>query len=292
MAYNQFNNCGSSTDITGVLCTPNIAAPVKPFLTKKDFEYSTEEDANTLATVTTEVADLNVFPLPKIEEFSDNSEEDTKYTSPINSVQTTIKKGKTIHNYMFKFDPSLNSRLQSFDGTTMRYYYSDNNDNIIGTSPDGVVFKGFEVLVNVDKWKDSDGSTPAFISVTITIISNLEREKNVAVFEADYDVQSVNGVNPATLTEKGVSTATTVVVNVISSDNGVPISGLVVANFIFLQDSDGTEETISTAVESLTVPGEYTLSATAFETGTVNLRDTVTIGSELYKGTAIAITIA
>ena len=41
-------------------------------------------------------------------------------------------------------------------------------------------------------------------------------------------------------------------------------SGLEVGDFIFLQDSDGLEETINTATESTTIPGRYTLAATAF----------------------------
>jgi len=292
MAYNSFNKCDGATANTGVACTPDLAAPVKPFLTTEGFEYATQTDADTLATVMAGIVAQTVFPLPIIQEMSDNSEEDTKYTSPINSLQRTVRKGKTIHQYAFVYNPALNNRLQALDGSTMRYYYIDNNNNQIGTSPDDVVFKGFECYVNVDKWKDSDGSNPAFTYVTITFVSNVEREEQAAVFEATYNPKSINGVLPATLSEVGTSNATTVTVNVISKDTGVGISGLVVGDFIFLQDSDGLEETITTAVEDAGIAGKYVLSGAAFETGTVNLRDVVTIGTQTYEGTALAITIA
>ena len=291
MAINQFNNCGDGAAITGIACNPDIGAPVKPFLTKTDFSYATVTAANTLATVVTGITDENVFPLPMVEEFANNSEADTKYTSPINSVQRTVRRGKTVHEYKFIFNPSLHRRLQSFDGTTMRFYYGDTNDNLIFTSPDDTVVKGFEVYVNVDKWMDSDGSTPAFTPVTLTFTNNDEREAEVAVIEASYNVKALNGVQPATVTVVGTPTATATTVLITSTDTGVGISGLLPADFIFLQDSDGAEETISSAPESSTIPGQYALAGAAFETGTVNVRNVVTIGTAYYKGTAAPVTI-
>lgn len=289
MAYNSFNKCGAANANTGVACTPDIGAPLKPFLTKEDFEYSTMTDANTLATVNAAIVAQNVFPLPQIDEFSDNSEEDTKYTSPINSVQRTTKKGKTIHQYSFVFNPSLNNRLQALDGSTMRYYYVDTNEHQIGTSPDEVVFKGFKVYVNVDKWKDSTGDNPAFTMLTLTFINNNERDGEVATFEATYDPLDINGVLPAVVTAAGAASATSVPITVTDKDTGIVITGLTDADFIFIQDSDGAEETITSAPESPS--GTYTLAGAAFETGTVGLRNVVTVTGQFYESNQLAVTI-
>lgn len=289
MAYNSFNKCGAANANTGVACTPDIGAPLKPFLTKEDFEYSTQTDADTLATVNAAIVAQNVFPLPEIDEFGDNSEEDTKYTSPINSVQRTTKKGKTVHQYSFVLNPSLNNRIQALDGTTMRYYYIDTNGHQIGTSPDEVKFKGFKVYVNVDKWKDSTGDNPAFAMITLTFINNIERDGELAVFEATYDPLDINGVLPAVVTSAGAAGATSIPITVTDKDTGLVITGLETANFIFLQDSDGAEETITSSPESPS--GTYTLAGVAFETGKVGLRDVVTVAGKFYESNQLAVTI-
>ena len=64
-------------------------------------------------------------------------------------------------------------------------------------------------------------------------------------------------------------------------------------------EADGiTEETITTVTESTTIPGQYTLAATAFTTlGYLNIYDqtltntVLTLGTYYYQGTAILITI-
>lgn len=299
MSYNEFNNCGQNTAVTGVSCDADIAAPARPFVTKSSFQYDTFDKANSEADQIAAITAENVFPFPLIEEFADNSEEDTSYTSPINSIKRLVRYGKTVHQYSFVFNPSLHRRLQSFNNNTMRYYYADLKNNIIGTSPDDVVFKGFECLISVKKWVDSTGDNLAFSIVEFTMLSNAERELQVAAFPASFDAKGLEGVIPSKLTIPSTSlpTATTIVVNV-GDDNGNPITGLTDNEFRFLQADGITEEVISGVVESATIPGQYTISATAFVTlGTLNLydqtetQDVITVGTLYYKGTAITITI-
>jgi len=257
--YNAFENCETPTATTGVKCIPDIGAPTKPFLTTLDFEIATLADAGLAATHNAGIAAQTVFPLPQIDELSDNSEDDERYTPTITKLQRKISSGKTIHQYMFPFDPSLHSRLQAFDGATMRYYYADTNNNLTGTSPDGVIFKGFEVRIDLGKWTVSDGGgTPSHTPITITYISNIEREENISITPVDFNIKGLDGIMPVNLTVVGTPTATELIVDVKCGNTAV--TGLtLVTEFLYLQADGVTEETITGVAESASIAGRYTL---------------------------------
>ncbi|WBC28465.1 hypothetical protein RPMD05_79 [Rhodobacteraceae phage LS06-2018-MD05] len=297
--FNQFPNCGNNTNVTGVSCDADIGAPSKPFVTKIDFEYATYASATTEADHITAIKAENEFPFPFIKEFDNNSEEDTKYTSPIDSVQITTRRGKTVHQFKFVFNPDLNNRLQAFNNAIMRYYYVDVNNNFVGTSDDGTVFKGFKSLISVKQWMDSDGSNPAFTVVEFSMLDSYEREEQVAAFPATFNAKGLDGAIPATLTVSTTTlpTATDIVVSV-ADYNGNAITGLTDNEFRYMEADGITEEVISGVVESTETSGEYTISASAFTTlGNINLYDqtnsvdVITVGSFYYKGTAATVTI-
>lgn len=296
---NQFPNCGENVAVTGVSCDANILTPAKPFVTKLDFEYATYAAATDEDTHKSGITAENVFPFPEIEEFADNSEEDTSNTSTISGVKRLVRRGKTVHQYSYVFNPDLNNRLQTFNNRTMRYYYADVANNMIATSPDGTVVKGFEVLISVKKWMSSTGDNLSYSIVEFTYLNNDERELNVAAFPATFNLRALEGAIPATLTISSTTppTATDIVVTV-TDDNGNPITGLD-ENYVRYIEADGvTEEVIATFVATST-PGEYTASATAFTTGgTLNLYDqtnsvnVITLGTMFYKGNGTLVTIA
>lgn len=292
--YNAFDNCGTPTAATGVKCIPDIGAPAKPFLTTADFEIDTLANAQLMATHTAGIAAQTVFPLPLIDELSDNSEDDERYTAPITKLQRKISKGKTIHQYMFPFDPSLHSRLQAFDGATMRYYYADMNNNLTGTSPDGVIFKGFEVTVDLGKWTVSDGGgTPSHTPIIITYVNNDERESDIAIVPVEFNIKGLNGVLPANLSVVSAS-GTSIVVDVAVGNSA--LTGLTeTTQFLYLQADGETQEAVTVVAESASIPGRYTLTGAAFVTGgTLNLGTPsdpiVTLGTAYYKGTAETVT--
>lgn len=297
-AVNAFDCGGNKTAATGVKCIPDIGAPAKAFLTVLDLEYATVDEANDIEKQNENVAALKAFPLPLIDEYSDNSEEDSRYTSPITKLQRKTSLGKTIHQYMLPFDPVLHANLQAFDGSNMRYYYADVNNNMTGTQPSGTTkWKGFEVRVDLGKWTTpADGDSVAHTPITITYVSNLEREKDIAIFPTDMNIKGVDGVFAANLEVVGTPTATEIVVNV--KCGNTPITGLTLPTEFFFLEADGiTEEVISGVAESATIPGQYTLTATAFTTlGTLTLgtasNPVVTIGTAYYMSDAITITIA
>jgi hypothetical protein len=296
MAYNQFS-CDASGAVTGWSnnCSVRIGALAKPFITEYDFEFATETAAKDPTQWASDIIAGNIYPLPLIEEMDNNSEGATLFTSSITGVQKVVKKGKTSETVRIEFDPCLHKRLQSFDGKKARLIWVDTNNNVIGTSADGVKFKGLAVeSFDLQNWTSSDGSNLSFTPFSYTYESNQERENEITTFEADFAIKSLNGVQPATLTEVS-STATDIVVTVAGSCDGVAITKLTTDDFIFVE-ADGTEEVISGVVEDTLTPGKYTVSATAFVTGALHLYNqtdnvyVITVGSDYYKG-SVAITI-
>lgn len=295
MAYNQFT-CDATGAITGWSnnCDTDISATAKLFITDYDFQFDTEADAKSSTAWANAIIAKQIYPLPEVAETDDNSEDDVYWTSGVTSNQRKVRQGKSIQKHRIIFDPCLHKRLQYFNGRSVRIIQVDNNNNVIGTSSDGTIFQGLAVSTfNVDKWMASTGDTPAFTPIHIAYESTDEREKYIAVYKPEFNIKALNGVIPATLSVVGTPTSTELVVDVVGACDAVGVSGLLVANFIFLQADGTTEVTISTATESSTIPGRYTLAATAFTTlGTINLDGVVTVGNEYYQGTAVTVTIS
>jgi hypothetical protein len=271
-----------------------IGAAEKIFLTDEAFEFDTISSAQTLADWVSAITAKTLFPLPLVEEFSNESEEDTYYTSPITSLRTFVREGKHGFKYMIKFNPALHARLRAgINGKTMRLIQVDAVNNVIGTK-DVLKFKGWSSgTLRVEKWKPSDGSNLSFTIITFMSESAFETNENIATFKVDWNIKGLNGVQQAAIEVVGTPTATEIIVDVLNNEDGSAIEGLTLpAEFELLKASDSSAQTISSVTESTTIPGRYTLAGTALVTGTINLADVVTVGSEYYEGIAATVTIA
>jgi len=291
--YNQ-PTCTSNDVITGWAenCNFDISAPSKLFFQDIDDSFASESDAKDSAVWGTKIASKFILPTPYVQEFDDNSEEDTYYTSPINAIDKFIREGKTKFKFRLLYDPCLYKRLRGLNGSNQRLIIVDNNNNVIGTSADGVAFKGvLSGTLRVEKWIHSDGSNPSFIPIMFTVESGIERNDEVAIFEANFNIKGLNGVQPASLTIVGTPSGTEIVVDVAQACDGTAITGITETTDFKVLKADGTTEEAVTVVAETGTTGRYTLTGVAFETGgTANLDDVITLGSAYYQGTAVAIT--
>jgi hypothetical protein len=300
MAYNQLANCSTADVITGVSpnCDVQIGSIEKVIFAKETQEFATQTLAETEPSWGTAIAAKTLFPLPLIEEFEDNSEDDVYYTSPITSLETFIREGKANFTFKYKFDPCLHKRLRGFNGQRLRMYMIDASNNILGTSPDNTVFKGFvSGTLRVQKWTPSTGDSLSFTVVKFVIESGVEYNDQIAAISVDWNVKGLNGVQPASLAVVGTPTATTIIVDVAEACSGVPIEGITeLTDFTVLEADLTTREDVTVIAESATIPGRYTLTGVAFESlGTVNLINgsaVVTLVDQYYQGTAVTITFA
>ena len=301
MAYNQ-PTCEETTTITGWSpnCSTGLGVVQRIVFTDSDFEFETEAKADDETQWGEDIVDKNIYPLPDILEIDDNSEAAGTYTSDINGRIIIVKAAKASYLYRFEYEPGLHARLRTFNGKSVRVIEIDTNNNVIGTTPDGVIFKGLDAYIYVGEKVAATSSTPAFTPVTVSYLSTTERDDKPAVFNVDWNILGLNGVQPVTLTVVGTPIATEIVVDVAGTDDGVAISGIG-TNFRLIA-ADGTSEiTISTSPESTTIPGRYTLTGTAFTTlSNLNIYDqtdgeekeVLAIGNYYYQGTDALITFA
>lgn len=292
---NQFTS--SSTDvITGKSenCEVLIGVPTRAFLTTDDFEFATITAAKTESEWVDGITEESILPIPDILEYTDNSEDDTYWVSPVNSVAKFIREGKTDNRIMCLFEPGLYRRLRGLNGKKMRLFYADGAGNVMGTSPDNTVIKGVSLgTLRVEKWIHSTGDNPTFIPIRFVMDSGIERNDQVAMFNVTWNINSLNGIQPLSLTVVGTPSSTSVVVDIEGTDDGVALEGLTLpAQFSFIKASDGSSQTISTVTESTTVPGRYTLAGTGLVTGSLNIKDVITLAGAYYKGTAVTVTIS
>lgn len=293
--YNQFF-CSTNDLVSGSdpNCDVQIGAPEKLIFTPLDFSFATIALAQDIANWNTAIAAEEVFPLPLVEEYTNDSEDDTYYTSNVTSLQAFVREGKQAMTYMIKFNPSLHARLRSgMNGKAMRLITVDATNKVVGTSPDGVIFQGWKSgTLRVEKWRPSDGSNLSFTVIKFVAESTEETDDNVSVFQGDAGLKALNGIIPASLSVVGTPTATEIVVGIATADGGTPIEGITEETDFLVYKADGvTTEAVTGVAESATIPAQYTLTGAAFETlGTVNLNGVVSLANENYSGTAVVVT--
>jgi len=294
MAYNVFTKPNLEV-LTGVSVNSDvqIGAPEKMFFTPENFQFTNKAAAILQATWTAGIVSQDILPMPFVEEYTDNSEKTTYYVSPITKIATKVREGKFDITFKIKFDPALYIRLRALNETQMRMLWVDGSNHVVGTSPDGTVVKGIlSGTIEVEQWETSTGDNLSFIPVRFVSESSTERNDQVAIFDVAWNIKGLNGVQPVTIVTSGPS-ASALTVDITITDDAVPLEGLtLVTQFTALKASDGSALTITGVTPSTTIPGRYALAITSNVTGTINLAGVVALGSQYYKGTATAYTVA
>lgn len=295
--YNQFP-CSTAELLSGVSknCEIQVGVARKLFFTDETFQFATQSAAqDSSAALVAGIVARTVYPLPYVEEFSNDSEDDTYFTG-LSSVEYFVKEGKHSFTYKIKFEPGLHARLRTgLNGKVKRLLWTDSEKNLVGTSPDDTVMQGWlSGTIRVQKWEPSDGSNIAFTTIKFVAESTVETNDELAIVPITWNINGIEGVQPLQMTQVSGS-ATEYVVDIAGLDDGVAVEGITSeSDFIYLKADGTTEEALTGVAESATVPGRYTFSAAAFTTGgTFGSRNVLTLGnSYYYLQTPIATTIS
>jgi len=265
MDYNQFS-CETDRKPTGAgACVSDLSVIAKIFLAKEGFSFATITDAQTESKWDDAIKAGDLIPFPLV--FStENSDEDTVYDTGSAGKQHKIREGKSVNTYNHITTLCVHKNLRSYDGFKGGYFAVDENENILGTSSDGVKFEPITIdTLSVNKMSASDGSNARYTPVHIIDSNPAEFNDRGASFKVSWNIKRKEGLKPVSLGIVSAS-ATEIIVNALVSCDGTPVSGLDVADFIL-----ETGQTISGAVESATILGQYTLSGTGLVSGTLNL---------------------
>ncbi len=165
-----------------------------------------------------------------------------------------------------------------------RVFLIDKKNQLFGTKGVDGKFKGFKLqLLNPENLMIGvDGSVATKSPIQIALDDTGEINENGYTVKAGSVISSLVPLADVTLTLVGSVSATTIVVDVKASCDGTPITGLVVADFA-LTETDGDPQTITSAVESTTVEGRYTLTGTAFVDGFLNLDPPAILSIDAYE---------
>lgn len=178
-------------------------------------------------------------------------------------------------NYRFRFGIAqslcLHTKMFTHRSKSGRVFLIDSENQLIGTSDSEGNLLGFNVqLLHTEKLQLADGTIATKSPVYLALRDNKELDASGSIISAPF----YNTVNKLTDVKITVISATdaSVVVSVTIECDGTPVEGLVLADFVIL-DEDGNAQTLTTVTE--TDEGIYNLakSGGGLVNGTVSLDD-------------------
>lgn len=229
------------------------------------------------ATWTAGIKAGSVMPLVGLDDYEDQSSEDTIYESALGR-RKLLKRGKT--RYMFQFDVPLavhRTLMTDFNNADLRMFIVRNGRLCFYN--DGGTGKGFSTsMLNIGRMREvpSDGSTPGFTPIYIDLGDYREWDMYGEFLEPSWNVNGLEPLIDVNLEIVGSPTTSEIKVRVYAADGydadgavkKVAIKGIVEADW----SSTAGAWTASSGYTD-NADGTYTFaSAAAFETGTINLK--------------------
>lgn len=301
MAYNTLA-CGSNQSNTGdKQCVENFQIIEKFVITSDSFEFATQAAAETLANWTTGInaaAGSRIYPFPQILEQEDISEE-TQYQTFTTGKQKKIREGKRGYRFLVQVPLCVHQALRTFNGGNWRIILIDSNGRVIGTSPNGAKFKGFKVVTfEVEKMKipagDATVSTPIMVMLQDTTeFDDFGASFRPADLTVSWNALDLDGLQDVILTESVTDAcdASGGTIDVSTTCDGVPVTGLVTGDWVLVDDAAGAE-TVTGCTDN--ADGTYTLTWTVAADGYIlTLKQPVSMTTKGYDvSNTITFTIA
>ena len=233
-------------------------------LTSDDFTIATETLAKTLAPWTAGIQTRDVFPLPRVWSATEQSEKDAYETSPLGQKKLG-KEGTYGAEYLLDAPLGMQIALRSFNGADLRVMYVDINGNILGMSLDGTIMKGFKVGMFHCEGMTNPITKEETKKVIVNVWEDTPSDRDdygVVVTPTAFNPLELEGLKDVDLTVVGTPTASSIVVDAKTSLGQVGLSGLVVADFN-VTTALGVTHALTSATESATIAGRYTLASSA-----------------------------
>jgi|SRR5688572_3155823 len=229
-----------------------------------------------------------IYYWPPFASFENISEEAVYQDSPLR--YRRVRDG----NYRFRFGISenlcLHKAMYTHRRTNGRWFPTFQSGYLMGTSLSNGDMAGFSIaMLNTEKLKFNDGSVASESPIVVALANNIELDKNGAMFDASTFISELYRIVDVNVTVVTITDAGDIDVLVATDCDETGVSGLLVADFTYL-NAAGVAVTISTAVESSTVPGQYKLTQASdlFVDGTVNIRSAALLTVKAYESTGAA----
>lgn len=272
-------------------------------LTTYDFQLDTKILAGDIDNWNNGIIAKTIFPIKDVKEIEDMSGDDARWESAGQDVKELFE-GK--RRFKISLDLTLDQHkiLRTYAGKNLRCFWYDVNNNILGTSPDGTIVRGFAVnFIDVNKLGMPTADTPMLSKLEIQLENASELDDagitimpTLGIVANRWYPYNLGTMTRVTITQVGSISSNSFVVDVAyqslsdTDADGNPITdaaitGLVTANFYC---TDGSVEVTPTeVVESTTIPGRYTVSFTVFTAGTSQIVPSVT---QMYESDTLTLT--
>ncbi len=251
--------------------------------TTSDFSFDDAEDAAVKANWVAGIKAGQVFPMPNLNTYEDNSLEPT-YNESDTQRRTFTRSGEYRFTYSWNVPFDVHKKLQSFRNAALRAFLIDEDSNLMGTVESGKI-KGLSIaMINPLKMSfvDASAGTPSLSKVEVDY--NDEREWNVygSFIPMSWSPLALEPLTDVTLEVVGTPTSSSVVVRVYSS-SGLASDGTIskVAVVGILQSDFAVSLTGAATSMTDNNDGTYTFaSSAAFATGTIDLVPPASMVSE------------
>lgn len=242
---------------------------------------TTSDFADTIANITDQdtwdagIKAKTVFPLEGLDDYEDQSQEDTLYDSPLRNRKLT-KRGQRRYMFLYDMPFSVHRTLMThYNNADLRVWIL--RDGKLYFYNDGGTAKGFSTsMINIGRLQEvpSDGSTPSRTPVYIDLENYRELDMYGEFVEPSWNVYDLQPLVDVTLEEVDsgslASSATLLAVMVYSQDGydsdgaakKVGIKGIVQDDFTYTASGGGSVSTFTDNGD-----GTYTFAGTGFADG-------------------------
>lgn len=290
MAYNALNAQANPSNV-GQRIAPkeDLGRTLKLVLTPKDFQFATQTDAETESNWQDAIEQVGdrIFVLPFIYENEDNTEEAVRQDFTGGDT-LEVRPGRYASRDHMHLSVADMKKMASFNNKEWRVFKIDSNGNILGTSPDDTVFKGFELTeFNVEKMNQTAGDVKRMVPVYYKEREPSEwTDQPVALqprelSSSPWDPRDLDGLIDVELT---VNTATATNINVTAT---AYLKGELLVGFDQVSDWIlETGQTITGVTDNN--DGTYDLAGVGLVSGTLNLAPSADLSQDGYESIGTA----
>lgn len=276
MALNFINNLAGIGE-TGEQSTP-ITITAGLLLTTPDFKFDSLADFANETKFKDAIIAGKMYPIMKIIDDEPSNFEDVQTQTPTGSFIFQFE-GKRGRNLKVQLPLELHKVARTYSFKNWRLFRIDQNNNIIGMSPDGIAVKGIKIsYFRVGKMAN-DTNSGTFTPIMYQEANINDLDKKGVYINPEWLATELEGVLQVQLTA-GTIASNSVNVDVAWVDNSaigstgvknsVPVTGLVAANFRLINQTAAV--VAATVAESATIPGRYAISNASLTSGSLQIQ--------------------
>lgn len=262
-------SCADTQQNLGVSKCIKIPKLIKGIITTPDdfsIPFTDAVSATAWQTALLAAKSNRIYYWPEAKVIENLNEESIYQETPVGSL--FVRDGR--YRWRISFEGNLQQHKAMFSHKQFRgrIFLIDIDNKIIGTSEDGIAFRGFSIdLINPEKLAISDGTNATLTPVYLSLTDNLELDENGSQVETGGFLRTLTRLSTVNLTLSNTSSGG-FTVTVLNAFDNEPVLGLVLADFT-LQDSTGAAVTINAVVDNQ--DGTYAATTGVLTAGTYSV---------------------